>query len=176
MGTFTAHALVGAPHQHHGGIVPSHRLYLSENDRPAWVLVPESAGDGSASRLGHTVTWIPTLENMLEDGLLMIALHVVQNRAVRDVAGPLLARPPKEPLVLYDAIDREQLPSLYELCRNSSDSYKLVLTVLPGSTIRSQLGVLDRYSMDVEVCVSVYSRSHSEWRDSIAVNGTLEGL
>ncbi len=176
MGTFTAHALVGTPHQHHGGIVPSHRLYLSENDRLAWILVPESAGDGPASRLGHAVTWVPSLENMLEDALLMIALHVVHDRAVHNAAGPLLARSHETPLVLYDVIEPEQLLSLYELCRNSRSSYKLVLTVLTGSTIRSQLGVLERYSMDVEVCLPVYSRSHSGWRDSIAVNGTLEGL
>ncbi len=68
------------------------------------------------------------------------------------------------------------MQTLYELCRNSTDSYKLVLTVLTGSTIRSQLGILERYSMDLELCVPMYSRWHSDWQDSVAVTGTLEGL
>ena len=39
MGTLTAQMLVGSPHPQFGGILPSHTLYLTKNDRPAWTLV-----------------------------------------------------------------------------------------------------------------------------------------
>ena len=39
MGTVTAQILIGSPHPNDGGIIPSHYLFLSENDRPSWTLV-----------------------------------------------------------------------------------------------------------------------------------------
>ena len=39
MGTVTAQILIGSPHPNDGGIIPSHYLFLSENDRPSWSLV-----------------------------------------------------------------------------------------------------------------------------------------
>ena len=35
MATLTPQILVGIPHPNHGGINPSHFLFLSENNRPA---------------------------------------------------------------------------------------------------------------------------------------------
>lgn len=43
MAAYTAQALVGQAHPNHGGITPTHRLYLSENSRPAWILLPEES-------------------------------------------------------------------------------------------------------------------------------------
>jgi hypothetical protein len=42
MASFTAQILVGSAHPYNGGIIPTHFLFLSENDRPAWILVPEN--------------------------------------------------------------------------------------------------------------------------------------
>ncbi len=82
MATFTAHILVGHSHPNHGGISPSHALFLSENSRPTWILIPLGL-PGSESTTGHnSITWVPTVEHMLEDALLMIAVHVLQERSI----------------------------------------------------------------------------------------------
>ncbi|WP_121661857.1 hypothetical protein [Metabacillus litoralis] len=74
MGTFTAQLLVGQAHPYEGGICGiTHTLQLSENGRPAWVLV--STNDEKDTKITK-ITWIPTLEHMLEDALLMIGLYV----------------------------------------------------------------------------------------------------
>lgn len=63
---------------------------------------------------------------------------------------------------------------MYKRCRAAENQYKLVLTVLKGSTIERQLKVLEKYQMDVEVCVPQFSRLHSQWRNSTTVQGALD--
>ena len=41
MATMTAQILVGNPHPYHGGINPTHKIYLSESSRPALILIRE---------------------------------------------------------------------------------------------------------------------------------------
>jgi hypothetical protein len=73
MGTYTAQVLIGTPHPNHGGIHPTHQLMLSENSRPAWILT-------SWENTEEEKVWIPTIESMLEDGLLMIAFYLLKER------------------------------------------------------------------------------------------------
>lgn len=86
MATFTAHALVGQSHPNHAGILPTHRLYLSENSRPAWILLPEALSVRDGSAMESKVIWLSTLENMLEDGLLLIAVQALQDPVVTELA------------------------------------------------------------------------------------------
>jgi hypothetical protein len=81
MAALTAQILAGSPHPRHDGINPAHYLFFSENDRPAWVLVNQNIFPEKQS--GHSkITWIPTIENMFEDALLMIAIHVFMLRGL----------------------------------------------------------------------------------------------
>lgn len=66
MATLTAQILIGEGHPNHDGINPSHYLFLSENSRSAWVLLPENIFSQSSKRTPK-ITWIPTVDNMLED-------------------------------------------------------------------------------------------------------------
>ncbi|MFC1895623.1 hypothetical protein ACFL0Q_03030 [Thermodesulfobacteriota bacterium] len=85
MGTLTAQILVGYPHPNHDGINPTHFLFLSENDRPAWVMVNENVSEEGGSGVGR-ITWIPTIDDMLEDAMLMIALHICKDREIMELA------------------------------------------------------------------------------------------
>jgi len=53
-----------------------HYLFLSENSRAAWILVPQNVFRGFQPVRGPKITWIPTVENILEDALLVMALYV----------------------------------------------------------------------------------------------------
>ena len=81
MATLTAQILVGSAHPNHDGINPTHYVFLWENDRPAWILVHQNIFKEREENVGR-ITWIPTIENILEDALLMIAIHVCKNNEV----------------------------------------------------------------------------------------------
>ena len=173
MATLTAQILVGTSHQNHGGIGPTHFLFLSENSQPAWVLVPEnifSPGDDKITK----VTWIPTIENMLEDALLMIAINVLKDKEISELAKKHFKRDVHGSLSLYEDIDPAALKTLYQKCRKIKNRYKIVLTVLEGSSIRGQLKVLKNYGIDMEVCIPLYFSTYSAWTNEVITMGSLD--
>lgn len=168
MGSFTAQILVGQAHPYQGGIIPSHLLFLSENSRPAWVLTMLDSASNE-----EKITWIPTVENMLQDALLMISVYVLKNQKIR--SAPEIKKILKKDFIeLYDDIGEKSLQELYNKCLNIDFHCKLVVVTFEGSTIRGQLKVLQDYEMDLEVCTPVYSRFYSEWKNSIQIEGSLQ--
>jgi len=168
MATITATILVGTAHQNHGGIAPTHQLLLSENSRPSWTL------HALHSRQPLAV-WIPTVEDMLEDGLLLVGLLALRN-AELVAAATGFRREYDERAEMYDDISEVERRRLYERCRTIGPAAKLVITVLAGSSIAGQLGVLAKYRLGVEVCPSVYRREYSPWAEGVQENGSLPGL
>lgn len=171
MATMTAQILIGSPHHDHDGIIPTHSLFLQENSAPAWILVALPLyGEHARPR---EVVWLPTVEDMLEDAFLMIAVHIVEDAEVialgNAFAGGIAARR-VEVLRLFSGEQRRQL---YAACRALTSYPKLVVSAFAGSTILPQLKVIEQYAMDVEVCPSVYGRQHSAWRDETTFSGSL---
>lgn len=172
MGTFTSQILIGQKHSYEGGLINiSHILYLSENDRPAWVLTSANIED-QRSRLKKKV-WIPTLENMLEDALLMIGLYVLKDEKLVKLAKQSLQYPDSDYIELYKDIDSDQLQELYIQARKIEASHKIVLSVFHGSSIMAQLPVLKDYRNDIEVCSSVYRKERSVWSGEYGFCGEL---
>jgi hypothetical protein len=169
MGTITAQILVGSGHPNHDGIEPTHRLYLSENSRPAWILIPDSY----AGPAGNKVTWIPTLENLLEDALLMIAIHVIQHSEIVELASTFINSKENNWVVMYEDVSSEHRQVLYQRCRELPNIYKLVVSVFRGSTLQEHLPILGKYKMDVEVCTPQYIRLYSRWLEQTRVEGQL---
>lgn len=161
MGSLTAQILVGDAHPYHGGINPTYYLFLSENSRAAWILVNQNISDGqflylqSRGRVKKKkIVWIPTVENMLEDALLMIAIHVIEDPQIIDFAKKIYANIDEKRLEMYDHLSYTQRDQLYQKCRHIENWPKIVVTVTRGSTIRDQLPVLKNYSIESELCVS----------------------
>lgn len=187
MGTFTAHMAVGFPNE--GGMIPTHVAWLWENHRPAWLLEPTSArmtGE-SADRPGsqESIRWIPEgSEHILEDGLLLLAMHARGDPDVLSLAKELapelvdLSRDPNPDVwdVFHDlqlmSEDPKRVDAFAQLRELSSRIRwpKLIVTVLEDSSLERQLPVFERYSMDLEVCTVSYSRLHPD-----SVWGTTEG-
>lgn len=185
MATHTAQILVGNPHPNHGGINPRHYLFLSENSRPHWKLVNENISPHSK---GHVKTiWIPTLEHMLEDAFLMIAIYALEDEKVVELAKELIPKifdrtyirksigpaGPGPILTLYDDLEEEQRNQLYAECKLIKNFPKIIVSIFKGSSIENQLSILDEYAMDVEVCSNTYSRLYSRWTQEVTTTGAL---
>ncbi|MBI3039281.1 hypothetical protein HYY75_09590 [bacterium] len=173
MGTLTAQILVGTPHPNHGGINPTHCMFLSENSRPAWVITPLNVFQEDRN-VENKIIWIPTLEDMLEDAFLMIAIHVKRNHEIIEMARSFYAETQSARLELYEHFNDSQRKLLYEKCRQLSDFPKIIISVFETSTIQGQLKIVGKYNMDVEVCCPTYSRLFSEWSNETSIEGSLE--
>jgi hypothetical protein len=113
MSTFTAQILVGQKHAYDSGIINiSHSLFLSENSRPAWILSPTDIFKHQEEPQSR-ITWIPTIENMLEDALVMIGLYVLKDEKLLSMAKNHFTNPRKDFIELYTDINQEDLQELY---------------------------------------------------------------
>lgn len=169
MATFTAQILVGQKHPYDGGITNlSHTLYLSENSRPAWIL---SVINGETSQ---KITWIPTIEHMLEDALVMIGLYVLKDPELLSTAMRAFKDPNSEWIELYDDISPEDREALYKQARKINSTHKICLSIYQGSTLSNQLNDLAHYQNDIEVCQSIYKKEYSLWNNRVETNGKLE--
>lgn len=151
MATLTAQILVGSSHPNHGGIAPSHYLFLSENSRPAWMLVRQNLFSGKGAG-GGRITWIPTVEDMLEDGLLMVAVHAVKVGPVIDLMKEYRPRIRPLRLEMYEDFEPAQRQALYRACREHLTAPKLIVSVFEGSSIARRLSILKKYMCEIEVC------------------------
>ncbi|MGG5252241.1 hypothetical protein ACQYAD_01690 [Neobacillus sp. SM06] len=173
MGASTCQILVGKKHSYDGGIINiTHQLYLSENDRPAWVLTPVRTEMEKSTQ--QKIVWIPTLKNMLEDALVMIGLYVLKDEPLRTLANQFFQNPKKLFIELYKEIPSEDLQKLYEQARKIESAHKIIVSVFHGSSILSQLPILKNYQNDVEVCTSVFSKEFSLWTRKFEEIGDLE--
>ncbi|SJZ77468.1 hypothetical protein [Selenihalanaerobacter shriftii] len=165
MATLTAQILVGGSHPNQGGINPSHYLFLSENSRPAWMLMPENIF--SEEKEENKIVWIPTLENILEDALLMIGIYVLKDEELCKLAEEYFDDFETDHIELYEDISEENRNKLYKKCRELEQNYKIVITSFDGDRFGNQLKVLEEYDIDVSVCTPKYTRHYSQWQDKV---------
>lgn len=167
MGTFTAQLLVGRAHPYEGGIYGlTHTLYLSENGRPAWIL--QSLGDSK-----EPITWIPTVDHMLEDALLMIGLYVFKDEELRNMQERYFTNKNTTYTELYKDVDSKQLEAMRERCRELTCEQKIMISVFEGSSIQSQLPIIKNYDVDFEVCQSVYQKAYNVWNKRREERGAI---
>lgn len=119
------------------------------------------------------MTWIPTVENSLEDALLMIGIHVVKDAELVALAGQFIRSKENNWVVVHEDVSPENLSLLYQRCRAMENTFKLVITIMRGSLIGTQLKILEDYSMDVEVCRPEYVRLYSQWLEQTRIEGEL---
>ncbi|MGP3560652.1 hypothetical protein [Geobacillus sp. BK01] len=171
MATLTAQLLIGKGHPYHGGINPTHYLFLSENSVPAWILVPENLFSSKQLKPFKKKVWIPTLEHMLEDGLLMAAYYVLNDPVIQEKASPFVEAKEGRSFQLYKDIGMNSLRELHALCRQIDTDYKVAFTIFDDSSLNSHLDVLKQYKMDVEICLSCYHRYWNVWTNRTEERG-----
>jgi len=168
MGTFTAQLLVGRAHPYEGGIYGiTHTLQLSENGRSGWIL--HATNDAKTK-----ITWIPTLEHMLEDALLMIGLYVFKDEVLCKMRDRYFTNQQENYIELYGDIDPKHLEEMRTRCREISSATKIMISIFEGSTIQTQVPVIRGYDFDFEVCLSVYQKAYNVWSGKREERGGLK--
>ena len=128
MATLTAQILIGDPHPFKDGIIPSHYLFLSENSQPSWKLVGTNIFKVNNKKYPE-IAWNPSVEDMLEDGLLMIAIHILKNKEIIKMAKDFSSKIDSQYLALYSELNTKQRNMLYQKCRELSGFPKLIISV-----------------------------------------------
>ena len=157
MAELTAHILVNG----------SYLLLLQENDRPNWQCIALHRRGEREHDTRPTITWIPSKpENILKDGLLMIAIHCLADEEIIKRAKSM-SKEIMNGFVTLSLTD-EQLAELYAMNRKDSDTATrtaqstdghLVITILAnGSGIEGELKELKHNGCGVEI-------AHSKWTD-----------
>jgi hypothetical protein len=155
------------------GIAPVRIMYLIEGARAAWVLEPVAHN----AQAGQPVTWIPRRpEQILTDALVMIAALVDEDPAVRELIEDRLKPGQSRELLAGDRADLTELPEdvleEHGAAALGSVRSKLVVTAMSGSSLTGQLALLDRCSMDAEVCMVSWMRE-TDSEDNTKVAGEL---
>jgi hypothetical protein len=171
MATLTAHFLIGENDPHHWGVIPRAQLSLFENDKPVFLLSPLMTDYKARS-----FSWVPTLEHMLDDALLMIAVHFMHVFSLRDIAKKDYRSRKGKPFEIYEDMDATTHEELLVATRLLPDFPKLVITVLEGSSLREHVASIKKYSMDVELCFAGYKRNLSEWTQGTHIEDFIDFL
>ena len=154
MSTITAQILIGTEHPYHGGINPTHYLFLLENDRPAWILVTENiTGENSSV---EKIVWNPTVENMFEDALFMINLYIEKNKTL---IAYLKENHKKinfnaDSISIPEILDKKDLEKIYDFNKNllkKNKSLKLVISIFADSSLKEIVKSLNGSEIKCEI-------------------------
>ena len=150
MYTLTAHILIG-PGNLDGLRIPTHALYLIEQQAPTWSLVPTGI-DPQGSPAAGRLDWTPTTENLLEDGLLMLGLHVEGFPELQKRADQWFTRSWRGEVNLACDIAIDPLKELHAMNREQEWQQHLVITVLSRCEAIERLHVLRQYHFGMDLC------------------------
>lgn len=164
MGTMTAQILIGKSHPNDGGIRPEWMVQLSENSRPHVMLHNNINYLARTNKSPSYFEWTPSVENGVEDILLMIALHVIKDKNILDFVSRRNPEILKNRVEVYDIPD-EVRESLYQLVRGVDGWPKLAVSIYFRCYLERQFSILEDMSVDHEICMSVRVREKSSWGD-----------
>jgi hypothetical protein len=101
------------------------------------------------------ISWWTAPEHVLDDALLMLAIHVQKDARLVALAREVFKdRPLESGLNLHSDREAFNLHSLYACCREMKWAFKIVLTALRGSAVIGALDQLKKYSIPSEICIS----------------------
>lgn len=147
MRSVTAHMLVGTRSEEGGAIKPSALLYFSEEEPPVWHL------HSVVAKEEKEISWITRNERALEDGLLLVGLHLLRDPELLRLAGEaeIAKGESVDPEALFGA---HFLGKMHERCQQLSGELSIVFTIHEGSMLAGSLRILEDYSFNLELCTS----------------------
>ena len=176
MAVMMAQILIGNRHSFEIGINPEYTIYYSENDKPALILSKEDIYDRSEVIEFDQKVWIPTIENTLEDALLMIGIYLEEDEELIKLADKYFTEYEDKKIVyLYDDIEQSDLEKLYEINRNKRKEYKLVISEFnPNAERFFDYSILKDFDMDITLArVDYFKEKNVNMSKGIEERGEL---
>lgn len=160
MSTTTTIIIVGQAHQNDSGIIPTHLIQFTENDRPALILTKM---DGSIDRK----VIIPTIEHTIDDIFLMIAVFVLK------LVNPSINIHTNQKISLYELLNEQERMDLYSKTTLAfgNTRTKVVLNIFDGSHLLGQLDQLRKYPNDWEVTLPAIKQEFNAWHGKVETKG-----
>ena len=151
MAAITALVFVGYPHPNDGGLRPLVTIEYSEGDRPAFTF-PRHTGDkrDTSSRF----VLIPTLENMLDDLLMIIAYREIQDPTVVKHLNNFCNENVEQigRIEVYEKLTPDQRTELYEHVKKINCFPKVGICLFKGAELQNTVDHIKDYKMEYEVC------------------------
>lgn len=184
MSTCTSELIFGKAHQNDSGIGFNHRLTIYEGDRPMLVFEKKpSLNDGGVL----VDRWIPHVDRMVEDCMVMIAGYGAGDYKVLDLIDEMKQGFNQNEIIELNRVDVGLMGRLYEASRQSfelkvkktkhsisADRWKVTACVFKDSSLVHSLDKFIEYDIDIEVCRSVFQSEYSAWNQKINVWGELK--
>jgi hypothetical protein len=157
MGAYTAQILIGESHPYENGIFPFFKLYFSENDSYSWLLYNDVRGDKTFER----IRWI-LLPEMIDEAVLMIALHVVKSSPLIEYALNISKNaldPDFNPRQSFTELQRDHMYALCKDMKNWPKLPKLIITLFQDSQLVKDLDQIKKYPFkEIVICMPTYIR------------------
>ena len=138
-----------------GGINASHLLLLRENGRPAWMLLPGNLYDSEPPLIKSSKVWNPTMENPVQDALLLFAVLGAKVPEVRAVFNEFEKSRVKSRIDLAAKFPRGVPKSVYRASQRHLKGWHVIVSAGSYSLAFRDLEALSQYSgLNVEVRVT----------------------
>ena len=169
MPDITAQILIEDPEGIRGHYTQFSRILLLEGSTPVWISQRERHPDYSMRR----IVWTATVENMLDDALVMAAVHVLENEQILASLMGFLKKG-YQGLSLYDDLTQQQREALYAQCKEIFRDQKIIVMVFEDSSVQQCLSTLQDYQMDCQVLMPAYRQRRYFFNQELVVRGSFD--
>ena len=162
MGTMTGQMLVGMAHQNDSGILPTHVLYLFENNRPVVQVFSKNI-----DIMKLELYAIPTVEKMLEDMLLIVSGFVLKDKRIKSELESILELGPEgQKIIEFYELDEEKRQELYKYNQQflkDKKQVKVTTCIYYYCHLMEQIERIKEYGISYEICKATYLKEYSAW-------------
>jgi hypothetical protein len=152
MATSTAFIFIGKSHSTGGGIIPTHYITYTENDRPGIIL-------RDINKNKSLLVVVPSPDRPIDDIFLVIAIYVLKKVKPSRPIRTFLRKSVSE------IITEEERLSLYVKAKTilKRAKIKVVFNLLDDCMLISKIDAIKEYPSDFEIAITSIKKENSIW-------------
>ena len=167
MSSVTSMVYVGYGHPNDGGIHPIATIQLEEGSRPNFSIL-----------FGGRALYIPTIENMLDDLIFMIAVEVIKSPlAIQLFNQHYIVGVNKEKksasqnrrIQMYDDFNEASRLIIYSALKATVKLPKVIICLFKGSELCNSAINIQNYNLEFEICESIMGNQYSHWSKGLKI-------
>ena len=166
MSAVTSLILVGSSNPHNGGNRDFAQVTLEEGDRPALIL-RWTQQKRAREEVFRRFTMIPTLENLLDDSVLLIAYAVCRVPSIIALVEKFDTGASMQSgrVHMHEDFAMDDRLALYAAVQQLKDFPKVTFCLFSGTHLEHSISHLDKYLLGCEVTRSVYQSGRPAFTD-----------